>query len=182
MGNTVKEPVTMHRTSRLSFAAVIAIAIGIAVACGVASRAQAQAATAPAAPAQEITLKQRMEKLDRELFDAFNRCELDKLASYFDPALEFYHDNGGVTWSRDQFISDVKNNVCGKFTRKLLPATLEVWPVGNWGAMYTGTHHFCQTASGKCEGSGRFLHIWQNKGGEWRVTRVVSYDHRALAN
>ena len=40
-----------------------------------------------------MTLRDCIETLDRELFEAFNRCELDKLANFFDPALEFYHDN-----------------------------------------------------------------------------------------
>jgi len=127
-----------------------------------------------------VTLRDRIETLDHELFEAFNRCELDKLANFFDPALEFYHDNSGVTWGREQFIADVKANVCGKFSRKLVAGSLEVWPIGNWGAVYSGTHHFCPVGAARCAGSGRFLHIWQNKGGEWRITRVVSYDHRAL--
>lgn len=162
-----------------------AILVALFVATGLSGRPHAQTAAPAAAtatpPASTTgTLRDRIDALDRALFDAFNRCELDKLANFFDPALEFYHDNGGVTWSRDQFIADVKRNVCGKFTRRLQPESLEVWPVGTWGAMYSGTHHFCQIGAARCEGSGRFLHIWQNKGGEWRITRVVSYDHRAL--
>ena len=132
--------------------------------------------------ANDDPLYRRIEALDKAVFDAFNRCDLEKLASYFAPELEFYHDKGGVTWGRDQFINDVKRNVCGNFRRELVAGTLEVWPVGEWGAVYSGTHQFCQFTATRCEGVGKFMHIWQNKAGEWRITRVTSYDHRAAPN
>lgn len=132
--------------------------------------------------ANDDPLYRRIEALDKAVFDAFNRCDLEKLTSYFAPELEFYHDKGGVTWGRDQFISDVKRNVCGKFRRELVAGTLEVWPVGDWGAVYSGSHMFCQFTAARCEGVGKFMHIWQNKAGEWRITRVISYDHRAAPN
>ena len=50
----------------------------------------------------------------------------------------------------------------------------------DYGAIYSDTHRFCQFGAGKCEGIGRFMHIWQNKGGEWKVTRIISYDHKAV--
>lgn len=141
----------------------------------------AQPAAKPAAQ-NEDPLYRRIEALDKAVFDAFNRCDLEKLAGYFAPELEFYHDKGGVTWGRDQFISDVKRNVCGKFRRELVAGTLEVWPLGEWGAVYSGSHMFCQFTGTRCEGIGKFMHIWQNKESVWRITRVISYDHRAAPN
>jgi Domain of unknown function (DUF4440) len=123
-------------------------------------------------------LFRRVEALDREVFAAFNACDLKKLESFFVPKLEFYHDKGGVTWSRAQFIKDVKNNVCGKFRRELVAGTMEVWPLGNYGAVYSGSHVFCKTGATRCEGIGKFMHIWENKAGQWKITRVISYDHR----
>jgi Domain of unknown function (DUF4440) len=35
--------------------------------------------------------------LDAALFDASNKCDLDKFASLIDENVEFYHDQGGVT-------------------------------------------------------------------------------------
>ena len=124
-------------------------------------------------------LFRRVQALDHALFDAFNRCELEKLETYFIPELEFYHDNDGLTSSRSRFIADVKKNVCGKFRRELIAETLEVWPLGDYGAVYSGTHRFCKFGASRCEGTGRFMHILGNNGGEWKVTRVVSYDHKA---
>lgn len=126
-------------------------------------------------------LQQEIEKFDRALFDAFNTCNLPALTAHFSPTLEFYHDNDGLTDSRDRFLADVKKNVCGKFTRVLKPGTLEVWPLGQYGAVYSGTHHFCPVGKTQCVGQGRFLHVLKREGTGWVVTRVVSYDHKALA-
>ena len=76
--------------------------------------------------------------LDSAAFDAFNHCDapgqLDKYASFFAPDVEFYHDLGGVTWTRDDMIAQTKQNVCGKFQRELVPGTLKVWPIKDYGA------------------------------------------------
>ncbi len=123
-------------------------------------------------------LFRHVELLDHALFDAFNTCDLKKLETFFAPRLEFYHDKAGVTWTRARFIADVKKNVCGKFRRELVPGTLDVYPIGEYGAMYSGTHLFCHTGASHCEGIGKFMHIWENKTGAWKITRVISYDHR----
>jgi Domain of unknown function (DUF4440) len=124
------------------------------------------------------TLFLRIESLDRDVFEAFNTCNLKKLESFFAPKLEFYHDKSGVMWNRAQFMESVKKNVCGKFTRELVAGTMEVWPLGNYGAVYSGSHVFCKTNATRCEGIGKFMYIWENKAGTWKITRVISYDHR----
>ena len=43
------------------------------------------------------SLKAQIMQADATFFDAFNRCDIDKMASMFSPQLEFYHDTGGVT-------------------------------------------------------------------------------------
>ena len=51
--------------------------------------------------------------LDAEVFAAFNNCsaagQLEKHAGYFAPDVEFYHDTGGVTWTREQMIASRGN-------------------------------------------------------------------------
>ncbi len=145
----------------------------------VATHAANAATPAETAPTSSTSLTRQIEAVDRDLFDAFNGCELKKLESFFSPTLEFYHDLNGVTWTRERFIGDVQKNVCGKFRRELVAGTLEVFPLGQWGAMYSGTHRFCQAGATRCEGIGRFMHILENRDGAWRITRIVSYDHRA---
>ena len=60
-------------------------------------------------PAQQ-SLFSTVSKLDTDFFDSFNHCaspeQLQKHASYLVPNLEFYHDKGGVTWSRADYLAN----------------------------------------------------------------------------
>lgn len=56
---------------------------------------------------------------------------------------------------------------------------MEVYPIDNFGVVCSGSHVFCQAGVSRCEGIGKFLHIWQNTAGVWKIIRIVSYDHRA---
>ena len=147
-----------------------------------------EAAAADAAPADgqaQETLYREISALDTKVFDAFNHCaepgRLDEHASYFSPDIEFYHDTGGVTWNREQMIAGTKKYVCGHFTRELVPGTLKVYPVKDFGAISQGVHRFCQLDSGKCEGLADFVIVWRQQQGKWEITRVLSYGHRAAA-
>ena len=120
---------------------------------------------------------------DAATFDAFNHCDepgqLDKHASHFAPDVEFYHDAGGVTWTRDAMIANTGKNVCGHFRRQLVPGSLRVWPVKGFGAIETGSHVFCQLAGKDCEGLADYTIVWHQVGDHWLITRVLSYGHRA---
>ncbi|MGV7206344.1 nuclear transport factor 2 family protein [Oxalobacteraceae bacterium A2-2] len=118
--------------------------------------------------------------LDTRLFDAYNRCDLDAFKDLFVPDVEFYHDNGGLMTGRDAVVESTRKYICGKVTRKLVPGTLHIYPVKDYGGIEEGEHVFCQTGSGKCEGVAKFLMVWQHKEGQWRMTRIVSYGHREL--
>lgn len=132
--------------------------------------------------ANETPLVERMTALDSEVFESFNLCqdpkELAKHASYFSADVEFYHDNGGVTWGRDSMIANTKNNACGHFTRKLVTGSLQVHPIKEFGAITTGLHIFCQNKTQKCEGKADFIMVWRNTNNKWEITRVLSYGHR----
>jgi hypothetical protein len=129
--------------------------------------------------ASEDELFRTIAALDTEVFDAFNRCDMEKFASYFVENLEFYHDKGGVTWTRQEVVDATRKNICGKVRRELVKASLAVYPIKDFGAVEIGDHLFCKLDTGKCEGTGKFIHLWQNKDGHWQITRVISYDHRA---
>ena len=118
--------------------------------------------------------------LDSALFDAYNRCDLDKFGAFFTADVEFYHDQTGLTRSRERLVEDIKKNICGKVRRELVPGTLEVYPLRSYGAVEIGVHRFCDPKRGKCDeasGIAKFIHLWENKDGAWRITRVISYDH-----
>jgi ketosteroid isomerase-like protein len=120
--------------------------------------------------------------LDGAVFDAFNRCDLEKFGAFFTDDLEFYHDQGGLTRSRQSVVEQVKSNICGKVTRELVPGTLEVYPMKGYGAVEIGVHRFHHPGRESTEpvGEAKFIHLWQNKDGAWKITRVISYDHHAL--
>ena len=94
--------------------------------------------------------------LDGAVFDSFNNCsaseQLQKHATYFASDVEFYHDTGGVTWTRQDMLPNTEKNVCGKIRRELVPGTLKVFPVKDYGAIAQGVHRFCQVGAAECEG------------------------------
>ena len=120
--------------------------------------------------------------MDTVMFDAFNAHDLDKLMSTFDSSLEFYHDLGGVTnfeQNKINFASSFERNKTTGLKRDLVPGSMEVYPIKDYGAIETGLHRFCHEENGKQDcGTFKFLHIWQKKNGQWKVTRVASYDHK----
>ena len=131
------------------------------------------------APAME-ELPRTLAALDGALFDSFNRCDLEKFASFFIDDVEFYHDKGGLTLSRRSLVESVKNNICGKVRREVVAGSVEAHPIPGYGAVQMGVHRFYEV--GAKQGSGpvgvaKFIHLWQHKDGAWKITRVISYDH-----
>jgi hypothetical protein len=120
--------------------------------------------------------------LDTALFDAYNRCDLEKFGSLLADDLEFYHDQTGLAVGKQKTIDGVKNNICGKVHRELVPGTLEVYPIHGFGAVEIGVHRFSHPGQQPdTPGEAKFIQIWQLKDGVWKVTRVISVDHHSLA-
>jgi hypothetical protein len=141
------------------------------------ARVDAQARYSTPAPEE---LSRTLASLDVALFDTFNRCDLDKFGTFFIDDVEFYHDKGGLTRSRKSLVESVRNNICGKVRRELVPETLEVYSIPGYGAVQMGVHRFYELSVGKgdeASGIAKFIHLWQYKDGAWKITRVISYDH-----
>jgi hypothetical protein len=117
--------------------------------------------------------------MDSVLFNAFNRRDTVTFKKFFTEDLEFYHDKGGLTGYQHtiEFMrSTAKNN--NGLTRRLVPGSLEIYPIPNYGAMEIGLHSFCHLENGKQDcGTFKFVHIWKKTGNDWKITRVVSYGH-----
>jgi len=128
------------------------------------------------------SLFETVSALDAETFESFNNCssmeQLQKHAGYFAVDVEFYHDTGGVTWSRQDMIANTEKHICGKVSRELVSGSLKVYPIKDYGAIAQGVHRFCQVSTGDCEGLADFAIVWRNQDGEWQITRVLSYGHR----
>lgn len=127
---------------------------------------------------------------DSILFDqGFNECNLLATESLISEKLEFYHDVSGVQ-DREMFFKAIRENICSgapqKPIRKLLPGSLEVFPMMNhgqiYGAIQEGIHEFYIKESGKelhQTGVAKFTHLWVLEKGSWKLKTVLSYDHKA---
>ena len=122
-------------------------------------------------------LYKTVSRLDTELFDAYNKCQLDKLESLVAENLEFYHDKTGLSIGRETFIDAIRNNICGKVHRELVPGSLEVYPIEGFGAVEIGVHRFTHPIDPHELGEAKFVTLWQHKDGSWKMTRAISFDH-----
>jgi hypothetical protein len=152
-------------------AALSVVFVGeMAVACG---------QTVPALDAikNDAELTQAVTALDKKLFDAYNTCDLPTMGALVTDDLEFYHDKTGLAVGKQVFLDAIKNNICGKVTRQLVPGTLEVYPLHGYGAVEIGVHRFYHPNEPNNIGEAKFVQLWQYKDGAWKVSRVISYDH-----
>lgn len=135
----------------------------------------------PVAPRFQVLFKE-ISELDDELFRAFNKADLETMGQLFSEDLEFYHDKGGLT----DFVQNMANlkkmfDRSTKVRRELIEGTLEVYPLHEVGAVATGVHRFYETESGQTETLGataKFANVWRKKDGQWKLARVISYDHQ----
>jgi len=127
----------------------------------------------------QAELDQTITSLDAAVSDISNHCDLAKFSSFFVEDVEFYHDQGGVTLGRENLTERIKKNICGRVTRELVPASLQIYYMKGYGAVEMGVHRFHHPGHDDTEpvGEGKFVHLWQYKDGAWKITRVISYDH-----
>jgi hypothetical protein len=130
-------------------------------------------------------LHDKIASLDRSFFDAYNKCDLPKIESFFTDHVEFYHEKRGLITTRKSVMEVIAKNLCGdtsnKVRRELVEGSLQVYPIDNYGAVVVGEHRFYLTQKGqkeKLDGIGKFVNLWQEKDGEWRMSRVLSYGLR----
>lgn len=163
---------TMHRDRARMGATTAGLVAGLLC-------AGACAGSGPADAALDATIA----GLDAEVFAAFNQCAdpaaLARHAAHFDEDVEFYHDTGGVTWTREAMLDNTRRHACGRYTRQLVEGSLQVHPVAGFGAISQGRHRFCAPGTQACDGLAEFTMVWRLRDGRWTITRVLSYGHRA---
>lgn len=147
-----------------------------------------QKGSAQVEPSSELfrTLK----KLDGIIFEnGFNKCLLSEMEPFISNDLEFYHDQGGITKTKENFLLTIKENICSnqeqKPIRKLVENSLEVFPLYDkgvlYGALQNGVHEFYIKESGKdlyLTSTAKFSHLWIKETDNWMLKRVLSYDHQ----
>ena len=136
------------------------------------------------AQSNQADLFEIIQSLDSAMFSVVYKCDAQKIESFLSEGLEFYHDKAGPTMSRVAFMETQKKNFCGEhpfyLRREPVPGTMEVFPMDNYGALQTGDHVFyVKDADGKemLSGRAKYVHLWQYEVGQWRITRVISFDH-----
>ena len=141
---------------------------------------------------QDSELFKTLKANDSLLFDvSFNTCNTQVLESLIADDLEFYHDQGGITNSKSEFMKVMKNGICNpdnptKSRRELVEGSLEVYPLYKngqlYGAIQNGMHRFFEKVGDNPETKGsiaKFSHLWIKQDNSWLVTRVFSYDHKS---
>jgi len=120
-------------------------------------------------------------QMDSVMFSAFNAHDIELLKSTFSKDLEFYHDKGGLAdyqQTMENFRTLFEKNKQTGLRRDLVKGSLEVYPIKDYGALEICLHRFCHVENGKVDcGTFKNVMIWQKKDGQWKVTRVISYDH-----
>ncbi|HLG40709.1 MAG TPA: nuclear transport factor 2 family protein [Chitinophagaceae bacterium] len=133
---------------------------------------------AVAQPRKDSLFKE-IARMDSIVFNAFNIRDIETFKSLFTEDLEFFHDKGGLTGYGHtiNFMKEVAKPG-NDLRRDLVKGSLEIYPIPGYGAMEIGAHAFCHMENGKQDcGTFKFVHIWQNKDGKWKISRVISYGH-----
>ena len=112
---------------------------------------------------------------DKEYFDAYNACDMEKQRSLYSEDLEFFHDKGGLSTSKQEVLSSIEKNICGKVTRTLIEGSIEVYPIKDYGAIEIGYHKFYnnQEPNAKSKPS-KFIIVWKNENERWYISKVIS--------
>lgn len=145
--------------------------------------APATAVDSPAAEAAPANgeLYATISALDKKLFDAYNTCDLATMSALLEDGLEFYHDQTGLMTGKQPFLAAIKQNICGKTQRTLV--SMQVYPLRGYGAVEVGVHRFTHPGQpGINEGEGKFVTIWHDDGGTWRISRAISFDHNNVGS
>ena len=127
---------------------------------------------------------------DAALFKAFfDTCDVEALRGLVTDDFEMFHDKGGrnIT-SGAQFVQAAQDK-CKRqaegvdflSTRKLVPESMKVFPLNNYGAIEVGVHRFYAVKPGEPDRlteTSQFTHVWKEENGQWRLARALSYDHQ----
>lgn len=102
---------------------------------------------------------------------------------------EFYHDRIGELSDSDTAVaSEIMiqkfHDMGNHYKRRLVPGSLRSYPLYDgkslYGAIQQGINQYHNAETGKLEGTGHFIHLWVKEENEWKLKRVISYNHEAI--
>ena len=113
--------------------------------------------------------------LDDSYFTAYNDCDMETQAKLLSDNLEFYHDQGGLSTSKDEILKSIEANICGKVSRELVEGSVEVHEIKGFGAVEIGFHKFYNNQEPNAESKpSRFITLWKQENDSWKMHRIVS--------
>lgn len=138
----------------------------------------------------EDELYARFMAFDSLIFEVgFNQCDPVHMKVLIDEDCEFFHDQSGYSRGREFIVNSITEGLCKlpyKATREVIRESVKVYPLytreGNlYAVLQTGDHKFWARYEGKepeVTSVAKFSHLWVLKEGEWKLSKVISYDHR----
>ena len=139
---------------------------------------------------EDTELFKLIREKDSLLFQiGFNQIDTLQVAKLISTDFEFYHDEHGITETKSGFLRNINGirELPFKTWRTLVDSSMEVFPLYKensqvlYGAIQNGVHDFYQQNEGeeaRKTNIARFTHLWIIENGDWKLKRVLSYDHQ----
>lgn len=132
----------------------------------------------PYIPVDEV-LQKEIESLDKTFFDAYNSCDMKTQANFYADEIEFFHDKAGLLKDKATLLTATEKNICDKVTRHLIPNSIEVYPIADYGAIEIGYHWFFNKLEpDEPTKASKFIIFWKKENNPeasgWKITKVVS--------
>lgn len=131
----------------------------------------------PYVPVNEV-LQKEIEAMDKAFFDAYNSCDMKTQANIYADEIEFFHDKAGLLKDKATLLTATEKNICGKVTRHLVPNSIEVYPIADYGAVEIGYHWFFNKLEpDEPTKASKFIIFWKKENNTeasgWKITKVV---------
>jgi hypothetical protein len=133
-------------------------------------------------------LSKELDRLDSLVFKlGYNQCDTAQLRMIFSEDLEFFHDQNGFLNSKEMLLASIPDlcNMSYKATRERIDSSMQVFPLYANGKLYgviqTGVHQFYGEEANKPKyltSTAKFTHVWILEEDQWRLNRILSYDHQ----
>lgn len=125
---------------------------------------------------------------DARYWRAYNACDMRAMGELLTDDVEFYHDKTGLTASKPAVLQSLRNGPCADpamhLRREAVADSLRFHPLAGGFALLSGMHRFYVQRDGtpeRLDGQAEFTTLWQALDGRWRMRRIYSYAHGAVA-
>ncbi len=141
---------------------------------------------------EETQMEDEVLRMEGILWASYNDCNLNTFPTLLTDDLEFYHDKGGLTVGAEALVESIESGICGnknwRLRREAVAGSPKIYPLREdgilYGAIASGEHAFyvVEENKEKLDGFANFTHVWLYKNDVWKISRILSYDHRPYNN